>query len=274
MTPSDPQNTKANVFGPQVNTGPKIVPTHLVPVEKAPLAAPPPTPALVPVVKDLPEPKQLSEYVGGDLTPEQKESLDTFSKKMRSGLSSAVPMVCRGIGCPFIEICPLQQAKIELPRNKTCPVEESVIQAWKRDFMVYSNIPDDHEQKALIYQLIEELATMVAIQTRVAWANAREPEIFRDEVIGANQQGDPIIAKRLNPSLDLLQRIGTNKLKILRELLATPRAEVEAKRKMGIDPSSQAAATMAKIAKLQGAKQIEAGYMRVELNGPSGSQNS
>lgn len=269
--PSEQPGTNS-VFGPKVNLGNKpkeveIVPRqapHNEPVKMVPYQGEL-VPAMIPVAKELAEPKPLSEYISTDLTSEQRAALDKAGNKLRAGPSGAIPMQCRGANCPFVQVCPLHMNAVALPVGKFCPVEEAVMQAWKRDFIMWAGIPDDHENKALIYLLVDDIAASVAYQTRIGWANAIEPDIFREETVGVSQDGEPIVSRRLNPSLDLLNRTMSNKMKLLRELLATPRSEVEAKKKMGIDPSSQAAAAMAKLNRMN----IKSATFKVDLGGPS-----
>lgn len=210
----------------------------------------------------------LASYITTELTPTQKEALNKCGDKLRTGPSNAVPMLCRGLACPYVQVCPLHMNGVPLPEGKICPVEQAAVDSWRRDFITAANIPDDHPNRMLIGLLVDDIAATVAYQARIGWANAIEPEIFRDEVIGISDNGEPIVAKRLNPSIDLSNRTMGNKLKMLRELLATPRAEVEAKRKIGIDPSSQAAASMAKLNRLKnqgGQPVIQAAFVRVDL---------
>lgn len=215
---------------------------------------------------DLPEPKPLSGYVTAPLTSKQKAALDLAWNKLRKGAAARGPMVCQASQCVFLQHCDLAKAKVPLPKGEDCPIDLSILEAWRRDFLQFANVSPDHHNYGLIVNMIDDLVVEVMLQSRVMMNFSSDPDILRDEVIGINPEGDPIVAKRLHPGLDFLLRVNDRKLRKLREMLATPKAEVDARRKTGEDPASKTAELRRRVeeATRQAGKGPE--YVKVDLN--------
>ncbi len=248
--PSEPQDTSPSPFGPDVSKS-------LTPVAAILPAAPASTGvAIVP----------LSERVGGELTPGQKDVLDRYFKKAISGMEAMSPMICRGQACVIYNSCPLREAGLNLPEGKQCPVEDSILVATRAKIIAGCGIPEEHEKRDLALMMVDEIMLTVMKQLRVAWYSSQNPEVMKETVIGVSQDGSPIYSEQLDPTMDWLLRASGAKIKMLRELLATPRAEVEARRKMGMDPSTAASAALAKINQLRAGGSVEASYIRIDLD--------
>jgi hypothetical protein len=200
------------------------------------------------------------------LTETQRANLLGYTKSISETYLSQAPLICAGTGCPFLKNCPLAQNGITLPTDKMCPVEQVAIASWKQKFYESSGVHEDHPQKELIYSLIDELVSHSILQTRVFWQASQNGKVIKEECIGVNSEGDPIYTTRLDPSLDYLLRIGDKKVRVLRELLATPRAQVEAKRYTSADPSTSAANILKELSKLNGVKKIEGAFVQVNLD--------
>ena len=55
------------------------------------------------------------------LSKNNKEIIDKFYHRAKYGHQGAMPMMCKGQSCRFLNMCPLAEAKVELPINKRCP---------------------------------------------------------------------------------------------------------------------------------------------------------
>jgi hypothetical protein len=254
-----------SIFGPQVqikkNEGqPEAIKAEIVAVPESGGAMVPRAP--LPTLADLVE-----GYGHAKLTETQRKNLTKYTEDITETSVSQAPLVCRGTECPFRSNCPLFQNGVQLPIDKQCPVEQVAIAGWKRKFYESAAVPEDHPNKELIYLMIDDLVAHTVIQTRVFWQASQDGKIIKEECIGVNADGDPIYTTRLDPSLDYILRLGDRKQRLLRELLATPRSQIEAKRYTSNDPSTQAAKALAELAKLQGVKKIEGGFLRINLDG-------
>lgn len=223
------------------------------------VSAPPAAPL---VLIRPPEAKPLSAYIASPMTPGQAAILDDYSSRIRIGPAANLPMICAGDSCKFYKNCPLVEAKLNLPLGQKCPVETSALDMWRQDFIQAYNVSDKHPQYALMVRLVDQMVGLEALEGRLMWWCAQDPEILKHEVVGFSQQGVPIEADRLNPMLDYILRLKDRKLKMLREMLATPRAEAEARRRLGQDPGSQTAAAASA---LNGAKP---GFVNVTIGKP------
>jgi hypothetical protein len=257
----------SDIFGPQVQTGRLPEPDPEKPIEvtaeiiRAPdnyltIKAPPPPSLDVVVERDLNQ----------NLTVQQKANLSAFSQAMCAGHANAAPLICQGLSCPFLKNCPLYQNGVILPEGKSCPVEQVAVNGWKYKFYESAGVTDNTPNRDLIYSLLDDVVGFVIIQQRILWEAAQRGQVVREECIGLNADREPIYATRLDPSYDLFIRLTSSKMKILKELLATPKAQVEAKRYANNDPSTQAAKALAQLAQLQGVRRIESSTLKVDLS--------
>lgn len=252
----DPPATRNSPFSSQVRTKkeapPPVLPDPLptpdaAPVPVEPTVAPPDIelpPAVLPTLQLAPTQtagKTLSGYIASPMSTEQAAILDDYSARIRIGPAANLPMICMGLECKFYNSCPLVQAKLNLPLGQACPVETSALDMWRQDFIEGYNISKKHPQYALMIRLVDQMVGLEGLENRLMWYAAKDPEILKRETVGFSQQGMAIEAERLNPMLDFILRLKAMKLKMMREMLATPRAEAEARRRLGQDPGSQTA---------------------------------
>lgn len=261
MPPSEPPVTRTSPFSSEVRTkkAPPSFPdplptpdvTEVTPVTtEATLATVELPPATMPVLQLVapPAPKPLSGYIASPMTTQQAAILDDYSARIRIGPAANLPMICMGLECKFYNSCPLVEAKLNLPLGQKCPVETSALDMWRQDFLESYNVSKKHPQYALMIRLVDQMVGLEGLENRLMWHAAKDPEILKRETVGFSQQGTPIEAERLNPMLDFILRLKAAKLKMLREMLATPRAEAEARRRLGQDPGSQTAQAQAALA--------------------------
>lgn len=243
------QKTQPEPAGVPVDSKPVPEPQEIAPVEPAPGRL------------SVEVPSTLSDRLNVSLTPEQRASLDTWSKRSKAGVFTQAMMICRDKDCPFINQCPLKypprgpdgQVPDEIPRplGETCPVETHLAEGWIADFLrafaVNETDPDFH----LIRIALSDIVLDILQQLRLSWYISDSPAPIVNDFVGVNADGDPILVQKISPALEHLSKVGANKLRHLRELLGTPRAKVEARRRGWQDPASRAADAMARAAKLQ-----------------------
>lgn len=244
----DPVTSNTTFVLPVTRSGPPVTIVPQVPA--APLAPPtqPETPSSR-AKKKARVVKPLSAYLDylpptQQLTPAQKAALEVEELKLLVGPTARVPLLCKGIQCPFIEHCSLAKAQVPLPLDRDCPVESFAIESWKAKFLDDIEI-DKNENSASIVALVDDLAVEVAMQTRILWRMGKEADPIQKTVMGMNHKGQPLEIQQLNPVMDYLLRVHDRKLKKLRELLVTPRAKAEAGRLGFSDPASKASSAQA-----------------------------
>lgn len=203
------------------------------------------------------------------LDPLQQASLDRWSQRARFGAGAQMTMKCAGQDCPFIEQCPLwnprpdmqgnKPAPIPLPVGLPCPVEEHLQDLWLQDFMVTFQIREDDPDIGMLRMLVGGLLTLLMQENRLAWTAASNPKVLSEDCIGFTKDGDPLMIQKLSPVLDQMTKLAPAKVRILRELLATPRSKVEAKQKGWNDPSIRAAEAQVRAKKLRDLREIQKG---------------
>lgn len=235
-----------STFGPQVTLSdtPAKAPAQAPPAAPdAPLATSAP-PAFVPTKRrgDVPQHSILNFLSGENVTEVQKASMKAAEDRLRYGPGSSSPMLCKGLECPFLGYCDLHKSGIMLPLDEQCPIEQYMIAQWRDNFLgsLDYDIPGEHS--AAVKMLVEDMAVEMVLQSRITKEAGSDPRVERPATIGLNMKGEPIEVTKLNPGLDLLLRINSSKLKILKDLLGSPRAKAEAGRLQSNDAGSAAAA--------------------------------
>jgi len=252
-----------STFGPQVTTSdpaPALAPKAPEPLDtSSPLV--PATPSSLEGVKQLPrrKPSQVAErnvleYIAGAdaLTELQKATVTAGQRRrVKAPIGGTIPLICRGLECKFLGYCDLHKANIPLPFEKPCPLEQNLADQWRDDFLASIDYDDTGEHSATIRSIVDELVGMLILQSRVAQDTARDAAIERTMNIGFSFQGQPIEATKLYPGFDLLLRIAHARMKLLAQLLATPRAKADSGRLESNDPGTKTAATHAAAAKIR-----------------------
>jgi hypothetical protein len=232
----------------------------LVPISKGCL------PALTPALSGPSEAIKNAEYAiveaAKTLTPQiSEEGVDIIKKfitRTSKGFSGSIPMMCKGLQCPFIHACPLHEAKSALPLGQRCPVEESIIYMWVNKHLHALGIENiDAPENSFDMDMLYELAGQELIRWRCGAYLAKNPNIVESKLIAETLQGTPIFADVMNPVIDAMERAGKNVAKIRDALLATRKAQITAGQ-VAIDATQKAAELRKKAAEIN--------KMRRELN--------
>lgn len=229
-----------STFGPQVTL------SNSGNLQPAPTPAAPLAPAQPPIAnRKAKEPSQRSivEFMAGqpNLTQSQLEVMKSAEARLRYGLGAEGPMLCQGLQCPFIGYCDLQKAGIMLPVDEKCPIEQYMIAQWRDNFLASLEYDTAGDHSPAIKMLVEDMVSELVVQSRILKEAGKDPRIERPVSIGVNFKGDPVEVEKLNPGIDLLIRVNSSKLKILKELLATPKAKSDAGRLQSNDAGTAAA---------------------------------
>lgn len=216
--------------------------------------------------------KEIFDYIAGGAAAysdlQQAQVHAGQNKRVASPIGGTIPLICRGLECKFLGYCDLHKASIPLPFEKPCPLEQHMIDSWKDDFLRAIDYDDTGEHSATIRSMVDELTGLLVLQSRIAQDTARDGSIERSVNIGFNFQGAPIETTKLYPGFDQLIRLSQAKMKILANLLATPKSKAETGRLEANDPGSKTAAMHAAAAKLRAAGPNAPGMVGKKLEIP------
>jgi hypothetical protein len=198
-----------------------------------------------------------------DLSKESVNILKSFINKSSKGFAGVLPMVCKGIGCPFLHSCPLYEAKAKLPVGSKCPVEESITYMWVNKHLRALGIDNvDAAENSFDMDMLYELAGQELIRWRCGSYMANTPSLVENKMIGESFSGTPIFADVLNPVLEAMERAGKNVAKIRDALLATRKAQINAGQ-VAVDATQKAAELRKKAAEINKARRtLNLGRMR------------
>jgi hypothetical protein len=161
--------------------------------------------------------------------PEEKLSiLQGFMVRAQHGHQAALPMNCKGTSCPFIGMCPLRMADLELPVGKDCPVEQALIEGWVQKTVTALNIDAGDPEFAVDLDMVYELAGMELLRMRAGHHLAKDPSLVEEKIVGYSPQGQPIYDEKPKVALLILEKYSKVVNKLREQLLATRKAQAQA----------------------------------------------
>jgi len=211
--------------------------------------------AIKPVLADINESSliKLSESAGVTVPKEKYEVIEHFMARAQYGHQAALPMKCKGKSCPFIGMCPLEEAKLDLPNGKDCPVEQALIQMWVNKTIGALNIDPMDPEFAVDVDMIYELAGMELLRMRAGHHMATDPALVEEKIVGYSPQGQPIYDEKPKIALLILEKYSKVVNKLREQLLATRKSQAQAGQLAG-DVSVRTANIMARAKKIAEAR--------------------
>ena len=173
---------------------------------------------------------------------------------MKSGMYTSIPIICRGSDCPFIETCDIKAAGVDVDGiiNERCPVEiADVVQR----FQWYSDHLQVDTNNVIDLGMIKELVDIDVMLERASRRMASEGDFIEMVAVGQDADGRAIFRPDIRKSVDFKERMQKRKDTLLQLLNSTRKDKAGNKLQIQMDPSSYAAALMAK------KKEIEAATM-------------
>jgi len=166
--------------------------------------------------------KLLKEYYpdGFDfnLTPVQAKKINKGLMKLVSGTGTSIPLICRGVECPYTSKCILYQNSIA-PIGFDCPLERIYIDAHIKFYIEELNIEWDTSiiERGQVLRIIESDILSMRASNYLA-----TKDWYFESVVGIDDEtGKPITNPAIHPAFDLKERCQNIKSKILKELVAT-----------------------------------------------------
>ena len=155
--------------------------------------------------------------------------------------------------CPFADRCPLQQIN-KAPIGKQCLIEVQLMKEWiMRYFEEFDVDPNNFTEVGYV----NELADLMVLEMRINMnlAKAENATGIIDQVMGVDREGDPIIQKQISPFLEMKERIGNRRSKIIKLMVGDRqekyKKEAALKIRIDSDPSNQMSALRGKLESLK-----------------------
>jgi len=157
---------------------------------------------------------------------EDKEKASELVRPQRTKTSmfSSIPMNCEGSKCTFASTCPLLKENLA-PVNNPCPIEMSIVAEFTAEYMDELDVqPDNLVEVSMIRDLVDQEVQYIRKTKLLA-----KEDFIQENVIGVDQDGQPIMKKELHLAVDLEDKLHKRRKDLRNQLLATR----EAKAKVG-----------------------------------------
>lgn len=159
----------------------------------------------------------------------------------KHGLYASIPMVCKDSDCPYSSVCPLFKANLTT-FGERCALEIALITKKYTDYKSELKIDDnDSIDLSLLKDLIDYDVQLLRAENKMAV----EGDFVKEQVIGVDDNGDPILQEVISNSANYKDKIQVRRNKTLELLNSTRKDKAGDKVTLNIDPSSYATNLMA-----------------------------
>ncbi len=181
--------------------------------------------------------KSVTDLVVNQDNPAAKEIVGRFFNNGARGFTASLPLICKGSRCCFYKICPIQQAKLELPLNLPCPVEHGLIQIWVNKHLDALGINDYTDpENSFDMDIIYELAGHELLKWRMGLHLSDKGNLVEERITSYSMEGEPIFEEICSPLLEHLETQSKICLKLKEALVATRKSQLEAGKELA-DPN-------------------------------------
>jgi len=163
-------------------------------------------------------------------------------QRTRNSMFSSIPMTCESEKCIFADTCPLIKESLA-PKGKPCPLEMAIVAQFTTEYMEQLDV---HPENLVEVSMVRDLVDQEVQYMRKTKLLAKE-HFIQENVIGIDQDGQPILKKELHLAVDLEDRLHKRRKDLRNQLVATR----EAKAKMGQSQIDSAQAISEIISKVQ-----------------------
>ena len=194
---------------------------------------------------------ELLSVAGDSITNEGQAIIERFVDNADKGFISVMPMICKGMNCPYIGSCPINQAKGALPVGKRCPVEDTIAILHVKKHLAALGIDNiDDSTHSFDMDMLFELAGLELIRWRCGAELSKNPNLMYSQPAFATQDGDVEYQDIVHPIIEVLDKTGKHISKLREALVATRKAQLEAGQVVQ-DVSQRAAELRAQAEKLR-----------------------
>ncbi len=175
--------------------------------------------------------KQFEGAFGDDFLPKEwdQKKRDTVAaevtpSRVKTGMVTSIPMICRGEKCVFKDNCHLFQIDAA-PVGFACPYELGMVRVLMSEYVdkLEVDINDIVE-----YSQIRDLVNLEVQDMRAAKYLSKE-SFIQENVVGISGDGEPIFRKELHLAVELSEKTAKRKSQLLKQLAATREAKIKAR---------------------------------------------
>ena len=163
---------------------------------------------------------------GVEIPKEKYNIIENFMDRAKHGHQAALPMICRA-NCPFLGMCPLEEAGLALPIGKKCPAEKALIHQWVAKTITALNIDPNDPEYAVDIDMVYELAGVELLRMRAGHHMSTEPSLVEEKIVGYSPQGQPIYDEKPKVALLILEKYSRVVGKLREQLLATRKSQAQ-----------------------------------------------
>jgi hypothetical protein len=202
-------------------------------------------------------------YKGISLTPEAANRMRSHLAAVKHGTYASVPLICKGYNsCPIRSSCwfvnKKEDGNIDLTASKfpllqPCPVEASILQVKVKQYCS-ENFHNLNHVTPTIISLATKLAELDIYEMRVNMLLSQGDslgegrDLMQEMVMSADMHGNPVkTAMREHPAFSLKERFQKMRSTLMKELLSSPEAKLNARAKIEATKSESVSATMSKM---------------------------
>lgn len=164
---------------------------------------------------------------------------------MKHGMYAGVPIICRGVDCPFRETCWIPDQDLEV--GGRCPIEVGAIlerfDAYVKEFNVKDEDTTDHSA-------IKDIIDIEIMMLRADNSLAISGDFIEEVVAGTDSNGRAIKRPELHKAFEAKGRLRQERIKLLNQMNATRKDKKQEVQGL-TDPSSIASSLMQKVRALQ-----------------------
>ena len=213
----------------------------------------------------------LSVFLGSDpdlysnlsLTPHAAARMRSHLAAIKHGTYASVPLICKGYNsCPIRSSCwfvnkredgNIDLAASKFPLLQPCPVEASILQVKVKQYCS-ENFKDFNTITPTIISLATKLAELDIYEIRVNMLLSQGDslgegrDLMQEAVLSNDLHGNPVkTAMREHPAFALKERFQKMRSTLMKELLSSPEAKLNAKAKIEATKAESVSSTMSKM---------------------------
>lgn len=197
------------------------------------------------------------------ITPQSAARMRSHLAAIKHGTYASVPLICKGYeSCPIRSSCWFAVKKdtgaVDLTASKfpllsPCPVEASILQVKVKQYCS-ENFKDFNTITPTIISLATKLAELDIYEIRVnmllsqgdSFGEGRD--LMQEAVLSSDLHGNPVkTAMKEHPAFALKERFQKMRSQLMKELLSSPEAKLNAKAKIDATKAESVSSTMSKM---------------------------
>lgn len=175
----------------------------------------------------------------------------TTPSRLNTARVASIPMLCRGSSCPSRHSCPLYKENVH-PFGMSCPIESKLIMMMMMQIMEELEVnPSSTIEVGMVRDLVDQEIQQIRKQNLLA-----QEDIIQENVVGVDESGELIMKKELHLGVRWEDTIHKRKAAILKQLVASREAQINAGAKM-MDKTANTAKALSNLLEIQAKRDEE-----------------